>query len=70
MYDIRKEEISAVMYSKWILRQKNAAARRDIQYLFFLCNNKDLKSVDNGIYASLRTSKMQNLNKRVFLEKI
>ena len=70
MYAERKDEVSPVMYCKWILRQKNPAARRDVQYLFNLCNNKDLKSVDSGIYASLRTSRIPNLNKKLLLDKI
>ena len=70
MYDKRPINISAPMFCKWMLRQSNPIARRDIQYLFHLSNSKDMKNIDSGIYAALKTSKLGNLNKKTFLEKI
>ena len=60
MYDKRKEQISPAMYCKWILKQSNGIARRDIGYLFSLGYNKDIRSLDSGIFASLRTSVTPN----------
>ena len=58
------------MYIKWILRQRNPIARKNISYLFFLCNNKELRAVDSGIYACLKTSKMKTIKAKTFLEKL
>jgi len=59
MYDSREISVSPLMYCKWIFRQRNPIARRNIPYLFSLCYNKDIRALDSGIFASLRTSKMK-----------
>jgi hypothetical protein len=70
MYDIRPIHISPAMYAKWILNQKNSVARRDISFLFYLVNNKEIRAVDSGIYSSLHSSKLPNLTAGKLKEKI
>ena len=70
MYDQRAKKVSPVMYAKWILKQKEGFARRDIPYLFSLCNNKDIRGIDSGIFASLRTFRQNTLNAGTLLKKI
>jgi hypothetical protein len=67
MFDKRTINISP---AKWILNQKNSIARRDISYLFFLVNNKEIRAVDSGIFSSLHSSKMANLTAGKLHEKI
>jgi hypothetical protein len=35
-----------------------------------LSNNKDIKSLDSGVYAALKTSQFPNLNKKMLLDRI
>jgi hypothetical protein len=48
MYDAREKEVSTAMFLRWILKQKNPIARRNIQYIFSMSHNKDIKSVNSG----------------------
>lgn len=70
LYDIRQFKINPAMYIKWILNQANPNPRRNIQYLFSTINNKDIRSIDSGIYASVRTSKIPNMNVRKLKDSI
>lgn len=69
-YDERKVRILPAQYPKWILKNKNPIARRDIPYLFSLENNKDIKGLDYSIFASLRATKMPVINKELLLDKL
>lgn len=70
MYDQRPVHVSPVLFAKWILRQKNNIARSNIPYIFSLCHSKDIRALDAGIFASLRTSKIRDLNAANLLKKI
>jgi len=63
MYDSRPiERIKPAMYLRWVLHQANPYARRNFQYIFSAINNKDIRSVNYGIFATMRSSKDPNLN--------
>jgi len=70
MYDDRPIEVKPAMYMRWIIMNKNPVARRNIQYIFHLLHNKDIRAADSGIYASLRTSKMQNITAKNMINHI
>jgi hypothetical protein len=57
IYLNREIEISYAMYMRWILKQKNSSARKDIQYLFHLFHNKINIAVEQGIFAMIKTKK-------------
>jgi hypothetical protein len=42
--------VTPTAFVKWILKQKNPLARRNIPYVFSMANNKDLRSIDSGNY--------------------
>jgi len=44
------------MYAKWILKQENSVARRDLQYIFALLHFKQNRAIENAIYPCLYTS--------------
>ena len=58
------------MYIRWILHQNNPIARKNIQYIFSLLNNKEIKYLEQGIYASLHTSKFGNITAEQLLTKL
>ena len=62
MYDTRAIKIKPAMYIRWILNQANPSARRHIQYLFSAIHNKDIRAIDSGIFAQVRSSKIPNMN--------
>ncbi len=70
MYDERTFEVKPAMYARWIIMNKNPVARRNIQYLFHLLHNKDIRAADSGIYASLKTSKMKNISAKTMINHI
>ena len=61
MYDSRNIRIKPAMYIRWMLMHSNPSPRRNIQYLFSAVQNQDIRALESGIFASLRTSKMPNL---------
>ena len=61
MYDKREVIVKPAMYIRWILNQAVPAARRNIQYLFSAIHNKDVRAIDSGIFAQIRSSKIPNL---------
>ena len=61
MYDSRIK-VQPAMYLRWLLHNNNPAPRRNIQYLFNALNNKDIRAIESGIYASIRSSNMPNLS--------
>lgn len=61
-YDKQTITITPTMFHKWSLRQKTDTARSNMPYLFSLSYIKDIRALDSGIFASLRTSKVKNLN--------
>ncbi len=62
MYDDRVIKIKPAMYLRWILNHENPNPRRNVQFLFSLFNNKDIRALDSGIYASLNSAKLPNMN--------
>jgi hypothetical protein len=70
MYDRRPKIIPHNMYIKWILTQKNPIARRNIQYLFSLLHSKDIKAIDQGLFATLNVFKQKNLTVKNFLARL
>lgn len=70
MYDDRTSRVQPAMYIKWLLRNSNPIARRNIQFLFSAIHNKDVRAIDSGIFASIRTSSMPNLNAQILKDKI
>lgn len=70
MYDERTFRVKPAMFARWIIMNKNPVARRNIQYLFHLLHNKDIRAADSGIYASLKTSKMKNINAKTMINHI
>ncbi len=62
MYDMRPIRILPAMYIRWIINQNNPCARRNIQYLFSAVHNKDVRAIDSGIFSSVNTSKIPNMN--------
>jgi len=62
MYDSRQIKIQPAMYIRWIINQNNPCARRNIQYLFSAVHNKDVRAIDSGIFTSVNTSKIPNMN--------
>ena len=48
MYDDREETVSPTAYIKWILKQANPIARRNISYVFLIANYKELRNIDSG----------------------
>jgi hypothetical protein len=62
MYDLREINIKPAMYLRWLLKQSNPGPRRNVQYIFSSINNKDIKAVDSGVFASIRTAKVPNMN--------
>lgn len=71
MYDSRPFSIiKPAMYIRWILNQSRPYARRNLQYLFSAIHNKEIRAVDSGIFASLRTSKMPSLNAKILKDNV
>ncbi len=62
MYDSRSIKIQPAMYIRWIINQNNPCARRNIQYLFSAVHNKDVRAIDSGIFTSVNTTKIPNMN--------
>ena len=62
MYDEREIKISPAMYVRWLIKQSNPNLRRNVQFIFNSINNKDIKAVDSGVFASIRTTKLPNMN--------
>jgi hypothetical protein len=62
MYDYRDIRIKPAMYIRWLIMQSQPHARRNVQFIFNTINIKDIKSVDSGVYASVRTAKIPNMN--------
>jgi hypothetical protein len=70
VFDKRTITITPTMFDKWSLRQKVDTARCNMPYLFSLSYIKDIRALDSGIFASLRTSKVKNLNAGKLLERV
>jgi hypothetical protein len=69
MYDERAHVVKNAMYARWAIFNENPTARRNIQYIFSLVHNKDIRAADSGIFASMNTCK-GNLNAKQFLNNI
>ena len=69
MYD-KRIKVQPAMYLRWLLHNANPRPRRNIQFLFNALNNKDIRAIESGVYASLRASKMPNLNINSFRQKL
>ena len=71
IYDDRPHgSINPSMFVRHLLQHSCPIARRNIQYLFSAVHNKDVRAADSGIYASLHSSKIPNLNAGTIKQKI
>jgi hypothetical protein len=58
------------MYVKWILKQKQPSARRDLTYLYHLHHRKDMRAVNSGIYSCMNTTQIPGLTAGNFMNKL
>ena len=71
MYDHRPYSIiKPAMYLRWAIWNENPIIRHNTQYLFSALHNKDLRAIDYGIYATLKTTNIPNLNAGLLKQKI
>jgi len=70
MYYDRPNKVHPAMYLRWIINQANPNARRNIQYLFSAVHNKDVRSIDSGIFHSVNTTKIPNMKADDFLNNV
>ena len=70
MYENRPVRISPAMFARIQLMNQNPNARRNIQYIFSLLNNKDIRAAESGIYATLNATYATDLNNQNFQKKI
>ena len=72
MYHLRRIQVTPTMFGRWILKQTKQTlllVKIFNMYLVYLIG-KIFVGIDSGIFASLRSSRMPNLNAKQLLEKI
>jgi len=57
-YDKRQHELKFQQYASARLKNADPRFRKDLTYLFFLLHHKEMKMVDQGIFATFRTGKI------------
>jgi len=63
-------KVQPAMFLRWQLMNENPSVRRNIQYLLSCLHNKDIRSVDQGIYATLQTTKFPDITAGKLIEHI
>ena len=70
MYANRPYSISPAMFARIQLMNENPNERRNIQYIFSLLNNKDIRAAESGIYATLNATYANDMNSQNFQKKL
>ena len=71
IYDHRPiGKVLPAMFLRWQILHANSTARRNVQYLLSCLHNKDIRAVNQGIFASLQTTAMPNLTANQLLDHI
>jgi ATP-dependent DNA helicase PIF1 len=66
----RQIKIKEAMFYKHVLLNEVPGPRRNIQYIFSCLNNKDIRSSEQGMFASLNTTKFKNITAKTFLDNV